>query len=216
MRNSSLTFYIDTSSSDLIVGLIEDETLIAEIQENLGKNLSTNTLFLIEKMFNDCGIDVNDIDKIIVVNGPGSFTGIRIGITIAKTYAWALKKKITTISSLEAMSVSTNTESYKIPYIDARRGYVFAGIYNQNNEVVLENQYIKFDALLEKANALNSTYVLISNDKLSEHQNQVKYKANILSIVKYSKNKETINPHAVNPIYLKKTEAEESKGINAE
>ena len=107
MRSSSIIFYIDTSSSILVSGLIKDGILIGEIKETLGKDLSTNTLYLIEEMFNECSVDVNDVDKIIVVNGPGSFTGIRIGITIAKTYAWALDKKITTISSLEAMSVST-------------------------------------------------------------------------------------------------------------
>lgn len=214
MRSDSIIFYIDTTSSVLVAGLIKNNTLIGKIEETLGKNLSTNTLYLIEKMFNKCFVDVNDIDKIVVINGPGSFTGVRIGITIAKTYAWALKKKIVTLSSLEAMSVSTKVAKYKIPYIDARRGYVFAGIYNQNNEVILENQYIKFDILLEKANKLNKPYILISNDKLSE--NQQEYRADILDIVNYSKNKEEINPHAVNPIYLKKTEAEESKGINVE
>lgn len=214
MRSSSIIFYIDTSSSILVSGLIKDGILIGEIKETLGKDLSTNTLYLIEEMFNECSIDVNDVDKIVVVNGPGSFTGIRIGITIAKTYAWALEKKITTISSLEAMSVSTKEEKYKVPYIDARRGYVFAGIYNNNNEVVLENQYIKFEDLQEIVKNLNSPYTFISNDKLIEEQTE--YKPDILEIVNYSKFKEEINPHAVNPIYLKKTEAEETKGINAE
>ena len=214
MRSSSIIFYIDTSSSTLVSGLIKDGILIGEIKETLGKDLSTNTLYLIEEMFNECSIDANDIDKIVVVNGPGSFTGIRIGITIAKTYAWALEKKITTISSLEAMSVSTKEEKYKVPYIDARRGYVFAGIYNNNNEVVLENQYIKFEDLQEIVKNLNSPYTFISNDKLIEEQTE--YKPDILEIVNYSKSKEEINPHAVNPIYLKKTEAEETKRINAE
>jgi len=214
MRSSSLTLYIDTSSSTLITGIIKDETLISEIKQPLGKDLSTNTLYLIEKMFSESLVDVNDIDKIIVVNGPGSFTGIRIGITIAKTYAWALNKEIITISSLEAMSISTNTDKYKIPYIDARRGYVYAGIYSNNNEIILENRYIKLDELINIANKLEIPYQFISNDNLVE--DKTNYDANILEIVKYSKTKQSINPHAVNPIYLKKTEAEETKGINAE
>ena len=166
MPSGSITFYIDTSSSILVAGLIKDNVVIAEIKETLGKDLSTNTLYLIENMFNKCLVDVNDIDRIVVVNGPGSFTGIRIGITIAKTYAWALNKKITTLSSLEAMSISTKEDKYKIPFIDARRGYVFAGIYNDKNEVVLENQYIKLDELIEKVKVLNVPHVFISNDKL--------------------------------------------------
>lgn len=214
MPSGSITFYIDTSSSILVAGLIKDNVVIAEIKETLGKDLSTNTLYLIENMFNKCLVDVNDIDRIVVVNGPGSFTGIRIGITIAKTYAWALNKKITTLSSLEAMSISTKEDKYKIPFIDARRGYVFAGIYNDKNEVVLENQYIKLDELIEKVKVLNVPHVFISNDKLVEKQ--VEYKADVLEIVNYSIKKEEQNPHAVNPLYLKKTEAEETKGINAE
>lgn len=214
MRSSSITFYLDTTSSTLIAGLVQDNKLISEIEENLGKDLSTNTLFLIEKMFNENKIDVGDIDKIIVVNGPGSFTGIRIGITIAKTYAWALDKKITVISSLEAMSVSTKTNNYKIPYIDARRGYVYAGIYDENNNIVLKNCYIKLTDLIDYAKKIDKQYDFISNDNLQP--GTINYNADILSIVNYAKNKDLINPHAVNPIYLKKTEAEESKGINAE
>ena len=86
--------------------------------------------------------------------------------------------------------------------------------YNNNNEVVLENQYIKFEDLQEIVKNLNSPYTFISNDKLIEEQTE--YKPDILEIVNYSKFKEEINPHAVNPIYLKKTEADETKGINAE
>mgnify|MGYP002520256484 CR=1 FL=1 len=50
----------------------------------------------VELLLNDCGVDINDVDGFVVSKGPGSFTGIRVGITIAKTYAWGLKKDITT------------------------------------------------------------------------------------------------------------------------
>jgi len=80
-------------------------------------------------MFDKNDIAKDEITKIIVVNGPGSFTGIRIGVTIAKVYAWTLKIDITTITSLEAMALSSKSNTtYKVPMIDARRGYVFAGI----------------------------------------------------------------------------------------
>lgn len=213
MRSSTITLYIDTTSSILIAGIVKDNKLVSEIKENLGKDLSTHTLYLIEKMFKEVELDVNDIDRIVVVNGPGSFTGIRIGITIAKTYSWALNKEITTISSLEAMSISSNTDKFKIPYIDARRGYVYAGIYDSNNNIVLENQYIELSELIEKANKLNKPYQFISNDDLISSEI---YNADILKIVTSTLNKESINPHAVNPIYLKKTEAEESKGLTFE
>ena len=100
-----------------------------------------------------------------------------------------------------------NVNSTKIIYADGQ-------VSLNNNELVLENQYIKFDDLLEIATKLNAPHVFISNDKLIEQQ--IEYNPDILEIVNYSKFKEEINPHAVNPIYLKKTEAEETKGINVE
>lgn len=214
MRSSSITLYIDTTSSTLYTGLVKDETLLIEIQEKLGKNLSTYTLSKIDEMFQKVNLKPIDIDQIIVVNGPGSFTGIRIGITIAKTFAWALKKDITTITSLEAMAVSTDIKKFKVPVIDARRGYVFAGIYNEKNEPILKNQYIKLDTLIIAAESLNEPYQLIGNDNIGK--NQLSYVPNILKIVSTYKNKQSINPHAVNPEYLKKTEAEENKGIVTE
>ena len=98
------TLYIDTSSSFLYSAIVEDNKILGEIKEEYGQSLSEVALPRIVSIFNDNNIKPEDIDKIIVVNGPGSFTGIRIGITIAKVYSWSLNIPITTISSLEAMS----------------------------------------------------------------------------------------------------------------
>jgi len=214
MRSSTITLYIDTSSSYLYVGIVKDEVLLIEVQEFLGKNLSTYALAKIEEMFQKVQLRPNDIDRIVVVNGPGSFTGIRIGITISKTFAWALKKEIIPITSLEAMAISTDIQCFKIPVIDARRGYVFAGIYNSENKNTLENQYIQLDTLIDMAKALKSPYQIITNDKLE--QESISYKPDILQIVAACKTRKGKNPHSINPEYLKHTEAEETKGILVE
>ena len=99
-----ISLYIDTSSSFLYSGIVKDDCLVAQIKQSFKKDMSTFALSEITKMFKKNGLKPNDIDKIIVCNGPGSFTGIRIGVTIAKTYAWSLNKEITTITSLEAMA----------------------------------------------------------------------------------------------------------------
>ena len=157
--------YIDTSSSYLYTAIVKDDCLVAEIKENLGHKLSELALTRIVSMFEQNKLKAQDIDKIIVVDGPGSFTGIRIGITIAKVYAWSLKIPITTISALEAMATSSNVDTYKVPLIDARRGYVFAGIFDKNNKIILEPQYIKQELLNNKLDDIGE-FKIISKDNL--------------------------------------------------
>ena len=206
------TLYIDTSSSYLYSAIVEDNNILGEIKEEYGQSLSEVALPRIVSIFNDNNIKPEDIDKIIVVNGPGSFTGIRIGITIAKVYSWSLNIPITTITSLEAMSLSSETAKYHVPAIDARRGYVFAAIYDKNNRQILKPQHIKIEDLKQEISSLDD-YVVIKNDEyLDEDFDNIEgYNPNLLKIVNYYKDKEPINPHAINPDYLKLTEAEESK-----
>jgi len=202
--------YIDTSSSFLYTAIVDENALISEIKEEYGQSLSEVALPKIVSMFEENNLKPSDIDKIIVVNGPGSFTGIRIGITIAKVYAWSLKIPITTIYSLEAMALSSENNMYHIPIINARRGYVFAAIYDNDYNVVLKPQHIKLEDLRTKLNEI-SEYEFISNDEFEDITEITKYNPNILKIVNKYKDKESVNPHSVNPEYLKLTEAEESK-----
>ena len=202
--------YIDTSSSYLYSGIVEENQILAEVKEEYGQSLSEVTLPRIASLFEQAKLEPKDIDKIIVVNGPGSFTGIRIGLTIAKVYAWSLKIPITTIYSLEAMAISSENNKIHIPMLNARRGYVFAAIYNENQEEILKPQYLKLEDLKEKWKSLED-YEIITNDEFEDLENITSYTPNILKIVEYFKDKQPINPHAVNPEYLKLTEAEESK-----
>lgn len=202
--------YIDTSSSYLYAGIVEDNNLLCEVKKEFGHSLSEEALPEIVDLFTKTNLEAKDIDKIIVVNGPGSFTGIRIGITIAKVYAWSLNIPVTTITSLEAMMLSSNKKGIRVPMLDARRRYVFTAIYDENNGVILKPQHIKIDDLMPELNKL-SNYSVITNDELDDFTNPESYDPNILKVVTYFKDKEAMNPHAVNPDYLKLTEAEESK-----
>lgn len=208
--------YIDTSSSYLYSGIVEDNKLIAEIKEEFGQSLSEVALPKIVSLFEKNNLTAKDIDKIIVVNGPGSFTGIRIGVTIAKVYAYSLKKKITTISSLQAMALSTKKNvEYRIPIIDARRGYVYAAIYDKDNMPILKEQYLSLQALLCAIENLPGDYTVITNDE-TEIGNKEEYSPNYNRIISTYQDKEELNPHAVNPIYLKLTEAEEKQGVSSD
>lgn len=205
-----MIFYIDTSSSFLFTAVVDKNKVLKEIKQQFEKDLSTNTLYLISDMFKNLDINPKDIQKIIVVNGPGSFTGIRIGVTIAKTFAWTLKIPIITISSLEAMSLTTNNFDYNLPTIDARRNCSYVGVYDKNGNCVLKDQYMANEKIIEYVSHLKGDYTFISNDSDISKTNTVEYNPNILKIVNKYKDRETINPHNVEPNYLKLTEAEEN------
>lgn len=204
--------YIDTSSDYLYSGIVVDDKLVSSIKKKYEKDLSKEALPKIIELFDEANITPKDLDKIIVVNGPGSFTGIRIGITIAKTIAWALNINITPISGLTAMAISTNTNTYKMPLIDARRGYVYGAIYDKDNNKVIEDSHIYLQDLLDKSKDLDEVTV-ITNNNLDINIKQESYNPDILKIVKTFETSDGINPHLVNPIYLKKTEAEEKAGL---
>lgn len=202
--------YLDTSSSFLYCAIVKNSECIGEIKLNLERELSTLALSQISNLFITTSTKPEDIDKILVVNGPGSFTGIRVGLTIAKTFAWGLNKKISTISSLEAMAISHHDDNdYYIPVIDARRGYVYSGIFDKEGNEILKGQYINFKVLKVTVDNLPGKYVFISNDNI-ESLSLEKYDPDFVSIVNKYKDREEINPHAVDALYLKLTEAEEN------
>ena len=203
--------YIDTSSSYLYAGIVTNRKLTSEVKKEFGHSLSEEALPSIVSLFEKENLSAKDIDKIIVVNGPGSFTGIRIGITIAKVFAWGLNIPITSVSALEAMSLSSTSDKLHVPIINARRNYVFGAIYSKDNNIILKPMHIKLEELLVEL--ADEAYVFISNDEFDELKDIEPYNPDIEKIVNHFENKESINPHAINPEYLKLTEAEESKKI---
>lgn len=193
--------FIDTSSFFVTLAITEENNLLYYYHEEIHDDMSSKIMPLIRKGFDSVNFEVKEIDKIIVANGPGSFTGIRIGVTIAKTLAWALKKDIVTVSSLELLATSKFATENIIPMIDARRGYVYAAVYNEKLDTILEPQYM----LREELDKYSKTATYVSYDKL---ENCVNPNIDVLKLINKHKNDVSINCHSVNPNYLKKTEAE--------
>lgn len=198
------SLFIDTSSFFMIVAILEEEKVLYSFKEKIKVDMASRIIPTIEKAFEEVPFSISDIDKIFVVNGPGSFTGIRVGITAAKLIAWALKKEIVTISSLEFMATTKVNTEYKVVAIDARRGNIYGGVYDGDMNVVLKDQYLPFSNLtsyLDKG-------TLISRDSLEE---SIFPDEDIPLIISRHKADKSLNPHEVNPNYLKLTEAEEKK-----
>lgn len=190
--------FIDSATATLVVAIVIDDKVSYIYNKEAGKDMSNVIMPVIDEAFEQSGLSPQDIDKIFVSTGPGSFTGIRVGLTVAKTMAWALNIPIIPISSLEVIASTPNTKN-NIALIDARRGYVFAGIYDNDLNIVEEDKHI----LLEDINA-EGTYV--SYDDFEGLKPQI----DIIKVIKKHEQEIGENPHRVNPKYLKLTEAEEN------
>lgn len=204
-----INLFIDTCTKYLILALYKDNDVIEYLQIEADNNLSVLLLPKIDELLKKANLKINDVDRIYVVNGPGSFTGIRIGVTTAKTIAYGLKKEICTVSELEVLASVDTEKKYIVPLIDARRNFVYTGIYKNSLELVLENKYVNFDEFYN--NILNNydinDILFVSNDNFNiktEIPN-----INVWKVIEKHKNDVSINPHSVNPVYLKLTEAEE-------
>ena len=122
---------IDTSNHPMSVAVVEDDQLLATETLNMVRNHSIYLMPAIDKLFKLVKWQPEDVDRIVVAQGPGSYTGIRIAVSTAKVLADTLKKELVGISSLEvlARNVVPTTKEVIVPFFDARRGNVFAGAY---------------------------------------------------------------------------------------
>lgn len=197
-----MNLIIDTCTNRIILAILDDSKVFSFCNEIIENQMSNIIMEKIENCFKEANIEPSEINRILVATGPGSYTGIRIGVTIAKTYAWALKKEIIPISSLEVMISGYKDDKLLVPYIDARRNAVFGAVYDNNLNPILKDQYILFDKLKDKVN--NKDYILVSED------NENKPKIDFIKIINKYKNINGVNPHSLNPTYLKNTEAEEN------
>lgn len=204
-----IKLFIDTASSRIVLGICDSNRVVKEINEVNDHQLSVRIFPLLDQLFQETNISPKDVDEIIVVTGPGSFTGIRIGVTIAKTYAWAFHKKIVPVSELQWMASTPVETDYCIPIIDARRNAVYAGIYDKNLDSVIPDQYITLEELEKKVQSLDGTYTFVSDQSFSSIHVQ-KLDMDLMAILKQHEKDEGVNPHMINPNYLKKTEAEEN------
>lgn len=122
---------VDTSDNTATACVAEDNKLLAESIVNYKKTHSQTLMPMIDKCLNDSGTDISKIDVFAVANGPGSFTGLRIGVSAVKGMAHALDKPIVEVSTLEGMAYNLYMcEDIVCPIMDARRSQVYNAVYS--------------------------------------------------------------------------------------
>lgn len=200
-----ISLFIDTSISFPTISLVKDNDVLFYFHDEIKSDMSSRILPIIDNGLKKLDISLNSVDKIFVVTGPGSFTGVRIGVTIAKTIAWATEKDLIPLSSLEYMATTHSNKKYLISMIDARRDNVFAGIYDNNLNCIQADSLINIDELLRDK---DENFEILSYDKI---KNAIVPKPDIIKIINMHINDIGINPHNLKPNYLKLTEAEEKR-----
>ena len=157
---------IETANAPLSVAVVNDGKVVAEVVQNIKLTHSVGAMPAIEEVMKKAGIEASQIDAVAVSKGPGSYTGVRIGVTLAKTLAWSLQKPLVGISSLKVLAANARlTNELICTLFDARRQNVYAGIYEGNSlNIVMEDHHEHIDGLLEKLKVYNRPVLFIGTD----------------------------------------------------
>ena len=126
---------IDTSSNICGIAILEDTHLLKEISQNNGLTHSETLMPNIKELLDSINLSLNNIDLIVCDKGPGSFTGIRIGIATAKAFSDSLNIQAIGISSLEALAYNVKENGVICSLIDAKNDNVYASVFESINGV---------------------------------------------------------------------------------
>ena len=205
-----INLFIDTSSSDVSIAVAKDEIILSSITKEVPNEHSVYTTSFLDDVIKKAKIKPTDIERIMVVVGPGSFTGVRIGVTIAKVYAYLLNLGVICVSSLKMRSISI-AHNYCLSLIDARHNNFYAGLYdNENNEVIKEG-FFNIDEIMKFIEEYNPTIVSDKDLEIEDIKVQ-KGKIDFSKIISYYENATSVNCHLVKPNYLKKPQVLEELG----
>ena len=159
---------IDTSNRPLSVAVLDDTQILATTTTNVGRNHSSTLLPIIEQAMAQAKVKPEELERVVVAAGPGSYTGLRIGVTTAKTLAFTLNKALVGVSSLAVLAGNVVTEGQLVaPLFDARRDNVFAGLYrieNQRPVNIIADQHVSVAAWGEQLAAYNEPIIFIGSD----------------------------------------------------
>ena len=208
---------IDTSTKICTCSIFDSENgVIAETSLSVKKNHSNIVMPIIDNLFKISDLTINDIDKIAVAIGPGSFTGVRIALGIAKGLAMALNKPLIAVNELDILeAIASGNENEIIPLIDARKERVYYKYQNKYVDDYLINLISNFDK--------NKKYVFVG-DGATNYENILKDNLGDNAIIlpmynafprasvlcELALNKEEANIYTLEPEYISKSRAEKN------
>ncbi len=217
---------IDTSTKIATIAVIDEDKVLGEYTLNQEMSHSENLIPMIKELLNNLYIKIEDIDLYGVAIGPGSFTGLRIGVAAIKSLAHLFQKPIVGVSTLQAMAYNLPYNEIVIPMIDARRDRVYTGIYSWENEglkTIKADDVVEMEDLLNRLKDYKSIVVngdgsILYKDRLIDSLKDVKFATkgqNIckatsiceLALLKYNKG-QVDDFYTLAPDYLRETQAQ--------
>ena len=215
---------IDTSSSICSVAILENDNLIDKNEIDDGKTHSENLMPLLDELLKRNSLKPADIDLIACCVGPGSFTGIRIGVSSIKPIAEVLGIKVASVMSLETLARVAEGKDTIVSLIDARNNQVYCGIfdieYNKKEEYIADdiNEVIevlkKYENIYFVGNGAELHKELLINNlknvEFSENNKQTAENVGKIGYKKFLEN-ELCTADTIMPVYLRKSQAERLK-----
>ena len=220
-----LTLALDTSTRVCTVGLVQDGHVLAEYDISVGLTHSEGLMPQLDQMFARTGIKKENIDRIAVSIGPGSFTGLRIGLAAAEAMAYAWQCGICGVNTLEAMAYNIPVEGVVlVPVLDAQKGNFYAAFYEWTDGELRKVRPVEMadrETLLQQLQACGKPVLLMGEceklmkkelpDGISVAPEQVRLpKASSVALA--AEDTEPLTGEDVftlRPYYIRKSEAEE-------
>ncbi|MDD4066777.1 MAG: tRNA (adenosine(37)-N6)-threonylcarbamoyltransferase complex dimerization subunit type 1 TsaB [Clostridia bacterium] len=215
---------IDTSSNILSITVSEDKNILGESYIKNVNNHSPKLVPMVDQLLKNLEIDIKEIDLYACSIGPGSFTGLRIGLAFMKSLAQANDKPIIGVETLHSLALNNIKDVYTCPIIDAKNNNVYSCIFDENFHLVINYAAFNIEELLKVCKKIKKTIYFIEDNTLKYKDLIEKYISkrkiyNIEStyltskntcIIAYEKyiNKNIDNSLTLSPLYLKSSQAE--------
>ena len=191
-----ITVLLDSSNTNLSVGVAKDNLLLERISYEAWQRQSEYMILELDKLFTKYRITKDDISDVVVAKGPGSYTGVRIAITIAKTIATALDAKLYAVSSLRVLKDQAKPS---ICLINARSGRSYIGVY-EDTKTLLEDQIMKNEDVLRYIEE-HPNYSVCGETKYLGIEGVISN--NIEEMLSLKESLDSINPLSLKPVYMK-------------
>jgi len=199
---------IDTTAEFGSLALCEADRVIEEVAIHSPDGFAHVVFGALQGLLSRHGLPITGIDRIAAASGPGSFTGVRVGLTLAKGLAFAMGKKVVTVSVLKAMA-SFGTGKLRAVVMEARRGEVYAAVYDASLQLVVSEMVTTLDGFFNTLPAEPVEFIVINPEHAGGRQPVAVAPRELAGAIgKIAANSEGEAPEAIDANYVRRSDAE--------